>query len=215
MNTRTYRGFTLVELLVVIAIIAILAALLLPALARAKERAHATACLSNLKQIGLACLMYGDDNQDELPRTAHQGQSWVSTLQPYCGGTNLWRCRRDPHRTRLYSYAINDFLLPAGPGNPQGYSRFSAIPAPSETFLMAECADGYVNSDHFHFADADDGDFSPRGFATEIAVTRHLNAANYLFVDGHVERIPWHPLQSKLVQVGSRFVNPAGHSLQP
>src|SRR6476620_8891076 len=105
-------GFTLIELLVVIAIIAILAALLLPALSRAKQRAWSTACLNQLHQIGLASAMYAHDNNDALPRSAHQGQSWVGTLQPYLSGTNLWRCPRDPNKVRTYSYAVNDFLLP-------------------------------------------------------------------------------------------------------
>jgi prepilin-type N-terminal cleavage/methylation domain-containing protein/prepilin-type processing-associated H-X9-DG protein len=213
---KLYRAFTLIELLVVIAIIAILAAMLLPALDRAKQRAWAAACLSNVRQIGIASRMYADENSDFLPRSAHQGASWVASLQPYCGGTNLWRCPKDMHKTRRYSFALNDYLLPPPTGNDAAdFSKTTRVPSPTETFWLGECAESYSNNDHFHFSPANDGDYQPPSFASQIATTRHLSGANYLFVDGHAQLQRWRFVRIELTRMASRLVNPSGTTELP
>jgi prepilin-type processing-associated H-X9-DG protein len=160
--------------------------------------------------------MYADDHADALPRSAHQGASWVATLQPYCGGTNLWRCPRDPHPTRRYSFALNDYLLPAPTSsNEPDYSKTTKVPAPTETFWLGECHAKYLNSDHFHFSPANDGAYTPPNFASQIEVSRHLAGANYLFVDGHAQLHKWSWIQTELSRPGARFVHPAGNPLTP
>jgi prepilin-type N-terminal cleavage/methylation domain-containing protein/prepilin-type processing-associated H-X9-DG protein len=93
------RGFTLIELLVVIAIIAILAAILFPVFAKAREKARSATCQSNLKQLALACLMYAQDYDEvNVPTnrwnsaTGGNGYWWMMLIQPYCKNLNLLLC---------------------------------------------------------------------------------------------------------------------------
>jgi prepilin-type N-terminal cleavage/methylation domain-containing protein/prepilin-type processing-associated H-X9-DG protein len=201
-GTRSGPGprwaFTLIELLVVIAIIAILAALLLPALARAKEAARSIQCLNHLRQISLATRLYAEENEDLFPRSQHSAfanrqLAWERALAPLLGGdsgptawTNLlqtiYHCANDKKPGHL-SYGFN-YYLEVGeeddyPGKPQTWRKLSQIPRPASTILFTELD---VAADHvmpglcwMTLADAEN----------EVAGQRHKTKSNYAFVDGH------------------------------
>ncbi len=87
------RGFTLIELLVVIAIIAILAAILFPVFAQAREKARAITCISNLKQLGLSIAQYEQDNDEKTPPGANQyggAEGWAGQVYPYTKSTQVF-----------------------------------------------------------------------------------------------------------------------------
>ncbi len=106
------RGFTLIELLVVIAIIAVLAALLLPVLARAKQKGQQAACVNNLRQQTLAVFMYADDNGDILPPVAYDDidgneVDWPALLDPYLKSPKTHLCPND-QVSKVNSYGLNE-----------------------------------------------------------------------------------------------------------
>ena len=192
-------GFTLIELLVVIAIIALLAALLLPALARAKESARATQCLNHQRQLGLAVRLYGDDSGDEFPRSLHSAfahgvMPWERTLAPLLGAstatwtnllTGLYHCPSDK-RTQPWSYGLSVYYELEEDddytGKPHTWRRGADLPRPAATILFAEntnSADHLMA--HFWFTAAD---------AADLAATRHKQRANYSFADGHATLLP-------------------------
>jgi prepilin-type N-terminal cleavage/methylation domain-containing protein len=114
-DTRRRRGFTLIELLVVIAIIAILAAILFPVFAQAREKARQAACLSNGKQIATGLMMYAQDYDERLPRwwtptggQNNQSRDWKNDIEPYVKNWDIYRC---PSRnTQWPGYGYNAFF---------------------------------------------------------------------------------------------------------
>jgi prepilin-type N-terminal cleavage/methylation domain-containing protein/prepilin-type processing-associated H-X9-DG protein len=191
-------AFTLIELLVVIAIIAILAAMLLPVLALAKEKGRAIACMNQMRQIGLAVRLYSDDNRDEFPRSQHSAfafgqQTWGQAIAPQLGiGSSSWtnllkglyHCPADK-RTTPWSYGQNVYFE-LGPdddytGKPETWRRITSVSRPCATITDAENA---TSADHImpHF-------WTTLTDAEEVDSRRHSGRANYTFVDGHSQRM--------------------------
>ncbi|MCE5238668.1 DUF1559 domain-containing protein [bacterium] len=131
MSKRT--GFTLIELLVVIAIIAILAAILFPVFAKAREKARQSSCMSNTKQLAVGVLQYAQDYDEKFPTryTAATGQ-WSNVIQPYVKNWQLFVCPS----TNNYSYGWQQTYL--------NYRAIGTILSPSETVMI--CDNGMVNN---------------------------------------------------------------------
>ena len=228
-------GFTLIELLVVIAIIAILAAMLLPALTRAKIKAQNIGCMNNTKQITLAWLMYSTDNNERLVN-ATDYSVWVpgdvSTaggsdqtnvnllkackLNVYLGGNfSVYKCPGDARKYQgspvVRSISMNGFLSTAN-YDPSYffYTKMSHLirPGPSQTMVIID-ESGYSINDGF-FADDMVG-YDPRQPSawafTDVPATYHAMAGSLSLADGHSEIHRWRDARTATAKVFSPSPN--------
>lgn len=148
------RAFTLIELLVVIAIIAILAAILFPVFARARESARRSSCSSNMKQLGLGLLQYTQDNDEKFPGadcylTANNRGGWASAIYPYVKSSQVYVCPDDSTANRKVSYAMNFAVFNGTPGSyaeNRGGMNVAKFVAPSLTDLLYEAATADVDT---------------------------------------------------------------------
>lgn len=187
----------MIELLVVIAIIAILAAILFPVFARAKARGQLITCLSNIKQLGLAFLLYTEDWNGGFPRDGAIGTTdgWVScptghygvkiregSIWPYTNDPNVYKCPMDWKKSIVQmTYSMNSEI-----GRP-GYTLESAplsvgdVRQPSRCILLVE-------EDDFSALGIglNDGTFVPFGML-DWPAKRHMGGGNHFFVDGHAK----------------------------
>jgi len=211
------RGFTLIELLVVIAIIAILAAILFPVFARARENARKSTCQSNLKQLTNGFMMYVQDYDERFPQQHDWGTSgsyahWVDLIFPYVKSSDVYRC---PSQKTDWNYT----LIPSGvpPGGTTWWSKnvrtcsygygawlggFGAAPVgrkltacnPVDTLLVADCDCGIhaCCGGQFRVAWAEICQAQPGGCVTvpdwgADKYARHAGGENIGFADGHVK----------------------------
>lgn len=193
------RGFTLIELLVVIAIIAILAAILFPVFARAREKARQTSCLNNLKQLGLAALQYAQDYDEKfpslrvaapmnIPQMAPYGSwgwqdgygywySFTFVLYPYVKNTQVFQCPSNNHSNCGISYAPPNNARNAA-GTVINYfnvvQKLASFTRPSESMMLTE-------------AGAGGGDPYVLNTAWYCCADVHNEGGNIVFVDGHAK----------------------------
>lgn len=228
--TFVRRGFTLLELLVVIGIIAVLIAILLPAVQYARYSAYATKCKNNMRQIGIAISHFTEHHDGDFPLTYHAGndQSWIYTIAPHLENVNEVRiCPLDPEReTRLEhdgtSYVINSYI--AIPSD-EAKLKIQFLKSTSQTVTVFEGSDlrdpESFNYEHAHPENWFTESRIERGqvwlwLIREIQPDRHASAhkpdnsvgvAHYLFADGHVEVIPAGQIK-KWAEEGYNFGKP-------
>jgi len=168
------RAFTLIELLVVVAIIAIIAAVLFPAFASAREKARASTCISNYRQIGLAIHMYAADDDDKTPPNGGSYSGLISDCNPYVHTKGIFACPDDYDRVkegRAGSYRMASLYqgLPLSCGWKDPYN-VKVVAEPSSTTLAYEAEQDFAQS-------------------PIVATYRHNGGTQVLRFDGHVKYV--------------------------
>ncbi|MFN3683887.1 MAG: type II secretion system protein [Fimbriimonadaceae bacterium] len=205
-SPRRLRAFTLIELLVVVAILAILAAILLPVFASAKERAKSATCQSNLRQLGLSFALYASDWDGVHPPVFE----WKGRLQPYVRTVETNRCPSRPGLPWWYGQGYNVGFAPMAVRGFAGASE-AEVTEPASKLLAVEwdrCNAGPPVGPPALLA----------GGATSYwAVCRvHLGSSNALFGDGHVRSLRPEAYHSNTVRIDEegRPVPPPGDELR-
>mgnify|MGYP001163444239 CR=1 FL=1 len=174
------KGFTLIELLVVIAIIAILAAILFPVFAKAREKARQSSCLSNNKQLGLAIMQYAQDYDERLPRTYFSPPTgnlhWAMVVAPYIKNLQVFDCPSYSFKwngawSEQMSYGYNIFFE----GNGVGLGQ---VVSPAETVLLG---------DGTNFRLKPQGHSFESYAVSRLVDPRHNDMANITYCDGHAK----------------------------
>ncbi|MBU0610243.1 MAG: DUF1559 domain-containing protein [Armatimonadetes bacterium] len=191
------KGFTLIELLVVIAIIAILASILFPVFARAREKARQTSCLANVKQLVLGMNMYAQDYDESLPRGAFDvdgtwgnadDTSWRVVILPYVKNVQIYQCPSKKMTSSPFTGALLDGTQNAGYG--LNYAHYASGTTPSgKTLGEADDASAVillVESTGLFYV-GENPSQHPGWVRTDEAATRHNGGQNCGFVDGHAK----------------------------